>query len=792
MGGDVWTVKDIAQALKNKKHQGKTIVVPMFQRGKRWNSEKEDAFIDSLKKGYPVGAMLFFETVRGDEMVYTLVDGLQRSNTIRKYMAAPTDFIAVSSIAEESLDEICSILNLDPSEGMYNKIRESINASIRKVKDFSDVQAFQVTSDIVKSFSDPDHMSMNRSNAISALILPYIDALKKEYEKIARIEIPVIVYRGDIKELPAIFDRINSKGVALSPYEVYAAAWPQGRDKYVDDDEIIKFVLKKYDVLVHDGFQVEGYDRSTLASNRMLNSFEYLFGLGKKLCNQYDILAFGNMDDDTVNTMGFELLNACFNESQDDIGHLYEQILPLDINKFGKRLAEAVEFVLGIISPVIHFKGNFKNQKHQFVPHGKYQIISIVSFVFREMYDWHKLDQPRENWQESRKKLEKTLLQHYVYDIICKQWSQGSQSRLFAVNRSRAYLEPVGFGKWENALNTYFTNQAGRRERVNVPQPKSEDMTILNCIYLSSFTALDQLQTNTFDIEHLATKQIMKDLITRTGSVGLPVSSIGNICYLPTDTNRSKGKKTIYQWAENHSINIPQIESKYSFTCAEDMKWLEKNYGEGERLELEESYFQFIRRRFTNQKKKLYAVLGVDFKPDQVSEPMETATLEIPQEVPEQPDGKHAKPKKKKNSKFVGRPLGDTSIKFDGKLPGLPPEDLPAGLYVRTSLTNLLESGFVFSESQLERYSTVDENMKKITHRNLPIMLPMKEGESKEQAASKLGNNDRKKKAAIERFWSITFCDGVHRFLFFSQWYSDSTKGASKKEFKEWYYTLAH
>ena len=787
MGGDVWTVKEIFQALKNKKHHGKTIVVPMFQRGKRWNSEKEDAFIDSLKRGYPVGAMLFFETIRGEEMVYTLVDGLQRSNTIRKYMNTPTDFIAVSGISEESLDEICLILNLDPSEGMYNRIRETINSSIRKVKDFSDVQAFQVTNDIVEKFSDPEHMSMNKSNEISALILPYINNLKVEYEKIVKVEIPVIVYRGDIKELPAIFDRINSKGVALSPYEVYAAAWPQGRDKYINDHEIIKYVMGKYDVLVRDGFQVEGYDRNRLNSEKMLNSFEYLFGLGKKLCNQYRILSFGNMEDDTVNTMGFELLNACFNESQDDIGHLYEQILPLDINLFGKRLDEAINFVLGIIGPVIRFKGNFKDQKRQFVPHGKYQIISIVSFVFREMYDWRKLDKLKDGWPESKKTLEKTLLQHYVYDIVSKQWSQGSQSRLFAVNRSKAYLNPVGFGKWENALNTYFTNQVGRKEKVNVAPPKNEDMTILNCIYLSSFTALDQLQTNTFDIEHLAAKQLMKDLIIKTESAGLPVSSIGNICYLPTNTNRSKGKKTIYQWAKKHSdIDIALIESKYSFTDEDDLKWISKNYGPQMRFQFEEAYFQFIRRRFVKQKKRLYEVLGVDFKPDAVSEPTETASTEIQPKNQE----KSKKPKKAnlKKGKFVGRPIGDTSIVFNGQLPDLPSEDLPAGLYVRTALENLLNSGFVFSENQIRKFTVTNEDVH--IKRNLPIMLVLNEGESKKDVAKQFENKGAKKKADIDRYWSVVFCDGVHRFLFFSQWYPDSSEGASKPEFREWYNSL--
>lgn len=50
-----FTLKELSAAL-TKGYIGKTkIVVPMFQRGKRWdkNADKENKFIDSLKKIIP-------------------------------------------------------------------------------------------------------------------------------------------------------------------------------------------------------------------------------------------------------------------------------------------------------------------------------------------------------------------------------------------------------------------------------------------------------------------------------------------------------------------------------------------------------------------------------------------------------------------------------------------------------------------------------------------------------------------------------------------------------------------
>lgn len=86
-----WTLSELSTALESKTAGNKKIVIPMFQRGKRWNAEQEKTFIDSVKEGYPVGTMFFFEKVENNQQVYVLVDGLQRSNTIKKYIHNPKE-----------------------------------------------------------------------------------------------------------------------------------------------------------------------------------------------------------------------------------------------------------------------------------------------------------------------------------------------------------------------------------------------------------------------------------------------------------------------------------------------------------------------------------------------------------------------------------------------------------------------------------------------------------------------------------------------------------------------------
>ncbi len=80
-----WTLQDLSSALQDMHKDNKRIVVPMFQRGKRWSCTQEQVFIDSLIKGYPVGTMFFYETFEDNKRTYILVDGLQRGNSIKKW-----------------------------------------------------------------------------------------------------------------------------------------------------------------------------------------------------------------------------------------------------------------------------------------------------------------------------------------------------------------------------------------------------------------------------------------------------------------------------------------------------------------------------------------------------------------------------------------------------------------------------------------------------------------------------------------------------------------------------------
>lgn len=212
-----WTLQDLSSALQDMHKDNKRIVVPMFQRGQRWSKDQEKIFIDSLIKGYPVGTMLFYETFEDNKRTYILVDGLQRGNSIKKYMTNPTEFFYDESISDEFCGSVLEILNQDNSAN-YNAIRSILTNFIKKQKTFKNLQYFSVAKEIADAFG----VGYEVIEQLIEIISMFFEERQDLYDKIAGTVIPVIVYTDDESNLPEIFDRINSKGTPLDWYEVYA------------------------------------------------------------------------------------------------------------------------------------------------------------------------------------------------------------------------------------------------------------------------------------------------------------------------------------------------------------------------------------------------------------------------------------------------------------------------------------------------------------------------------------------------------------------------------------------
>lgn len=351
-----------------------------------------------------------------------------------------------------------------------------------------------------------------------------------------------------------------------------------------------------------------------MRSKKMLNAFEYLFGLSKHLVYKYNILAFNtNLSDDAVNSLGFELVNACLNET-DKIKTLYKSLEGIDINAFEKALYKAVDFVVEAISVVTKFKGNSRNRNKLF--HSKYQILSMISTTFKEMYGHGNYEFMSPKWNDRKQMLSKNLMLYYVYDIITNYWSEGGTNKIHSAAKPNRYMIQIPSRTWMVALDGFFERSMLRAETKKVASPRSEEYVILNCIYLNTFTAMDQLSIEKFDIEHIAPKEQMRKLIESCQGNGLPISCIANLCYLPEYVNRSKKDKNFYQDKKYlQNINIQEIQCKYSFTEEEDLEWMDIPYEKVEDFGvLKDYYTDYCTKRFDKLKRLLCESLEIEYE----------------------------------------------------------------------------------------------------------------------------------------------------------------------------------
>ena len=298
----------------------------------------------------------------------------------------------------------------------------------------------------------------------------------------------------------------------------------------------------------------------------------------------------------------------------DRIKTLYQNIYAiLDIDVFEAALYKAIDFVISSVSAIIRFKGNSRSGTKLF--HSKYQILSMISTTFKEMFSDGDFTHVANLWTEKRDVISKNLRLYYVYDIITNYWSEGGTGKIHSAAKPNRYAIEISPRAWRIALDAFFEKSMFRTESRQIVNPKSEEYVLLNCIYLNTFTAMDQLSINKFDVEHIAPKEQMKKLIASTSGAGLPISCIANLCYLPEYINRSKRDRNFYQDTKYlQHINLDEVERKYSFTTRDDLEWMDMPYeGPDDFDPLRQFYFDFCNNRFAVLKKLFCESMGIDY-----------------------------------------------------------------------------------------------------------------------------------------------------------------------------------
>lgn len=601
-----WTIRDVANAFKlsDGDSQNRRVVIPIFQRGLRWGDARRKEFIDSLNRGYPFGSLLF-ACHEDNANLYSVVDGLQRGTTVCEYVFNPLGKNNIVRIDDYVLENIkLSIFPESKNMSINKEIEKIVLEYFYEKKTFDEIDLSDLAGIIFDEFAN-DQEFRSCTDKIKHFLKEFIKKSKDDYNNVCSSSVPIVVYSGPQELLNEIFNRINVNGIPLNKFEIYAATWRQNK-KVVNNLKVVEHVVKKYLSLASENYEIEGFNTTEMVQKRELTAFEFLFGLGKYWTEEYDCLQFDSKKSEgDVNEISFEIVDGCISNSN-NIANLDKNLYKYNINKLERRIEEAIKYVSDSISVVSNFKGN--NRKFK-VLHSKYQIVSLIVYTFRLMYDPENLDRKKSSWDNICGSFSKNILQYYVADIISNEWHDGGGSKVYSALNEKRYNDMIGKNRWESLLDNYYQTQLSIKQSQRFSNPTNADSVILNCVYADLFTAKDQLSSSFFDIEHLATKEKMKCLIKQFDNLQLPVSCIANLCYLPENINRGKKDKTLYE-VTNLSMPIDIIENKYSFTNKDDLEWLNQEYSSNDRLKLEENYLSFLDKRYSIIRNKFLSLFG--------------------------------------------------------------------------------------------------------------------------------------------------------------------------------------
>jgi hypothetical protein len=573
------------------------VSLPKFQRDFVWGRKKQEEFIETIKRGLPIGTLLL--AYRGENQ-YSIVDGRQRMTTLKNYDQNSFSYIKIDDIEDITIFNFFSQSSIIKKN--YDKFSEQSKNQVlvktkqviyENLKNSDRNRRDKIFIDIRKSLLNEIPILGEDKDFIDEQI---VDLVKEFTEKtnIDNIQIPAILFKGSNDEIVEAFINLNQKGTKLSKYDIFAAEW-QKYEYTIKDESILNIVVEKYKAHAKLGIEIEGFDEFKFLTESKVNIYEYAYAISKIIRSSAKTLFNYQQQEDETETnndsIGFSVLTGIFNISNKDMSKLPESIKNFhqDLKSIKEKIVETVKEV----EETLRVWVQLPTSKHTNVTsHSELQVASYIITLFKLKHTFKDSKiLNNTNYKENETKFKRYLHKHYIYDILRGYWSGSGDTKLdnltldisnspyFGDVAREPFIQIVE--EWLNYQNTRSSNSIS-----------SEAKLFLNFILVS------KIKNQVYDIEnldfdHIIPKNRFKKI---TGfSEKISVSSINNIALIPAFDNRRKRDKTYYELEkDNSSLTklVPKMLELHSYPVPNEINFIEST-----QTSTIDNYYIFLKNR---------------------------------------------------------------------------------------------------------------------------------------------------------------------------------------------------
>lgn len=244
--------------------------IPDFQREFVWKKGKKEQLLESLFRGFPIGAITLYE----DKEVYYIIDGLQRVNTLNQYLSRPSTIVSFEKFWNKVEVEIKQYIE---KKSELTSTTRDLKKYIKKwYEELNSLYAFEKVSILYNVFARTEG-KMGVEFKDLQLVEELLEILRTKIE-IAHDDIALIIYKGDKEDLPDLFKNINTGSVALSQYEILQSVW----NDYILDKSTLKETyeafIRELDLIQND------YEITAVKEEGQFDVFKNIIGLNHIIC----------------------------------------------------------------------------------------------------------------------------------------------------------------------------------------------------------------------------------------------------------------------------------------------------------------------------------------------------------------------------------------------------------------------------------------------------------------------------------------------------------------------------